>query len=180
MPPLGADEPHLQVALLTLPRNPVRGSRDSYTGISQNPDATAMPEQLEERVTEYVRLGNSGLKVSKVRSNSSLSAEPARPAALQLIGTYCSPSSHPPGHPRLVRRRPIRSSRKRFAGAHPERLTLVSPTCSMSYGNKQWAEWVLEKDEALEHFKAAYEVRFDRDRTSDSPILRHRASKPRA
>lgn len=29
---------------------------------------------------------------------------------------------------------------------------------SMSYGNKQWAEWVLEKDEALEHFKAAYEV----------------------
>ena len=28
----------------------------------------------------------------------------------------------------------------------------------MSYGNKHWAEWVLEKDEALEHFKAAYEV----------------------
>lgn len=31
-------------------------------------------------------------------------------------------------------------------------------SCSMTYGNKQWAEWVLEKDEALEHFKVAYEV----------------------
>lgn len=29
----------------------------------------------------------------------------------------------------------------------------------MSYGRKAWAEWVLEGDEALEHFKAAYDVR---------------------
>ncbi|GAA5989397.1 hypothetical protein JCM10908_001293 [Rhodotorula pacifica] len=66
-----------------------------------------MPEQLEERVTEYVRLGNSGLKVSKV-----------------ILGC-------------------------------------------MSYGNKQWAEWVLEKDEALEHFKAAYDLGINTWDTAD-------------
>lgn len=29
----------------------------------------------------------------------------------------------------------------------------------MTYGKKGWAEWVLEDDEALEHFKVAYDVR---------------------
>ena len=38
-----------------------------YSDTSQKKQAIAMPEQLEERVTEYPRLGNSGLKVSKVR-----------------------------------------------------------------------------------------------------------------
>ncbi|GAA5996325.1 aldo/keto reductase [Rhodotorula paludigena] len=53
---------------------------------------------LEQKITEYPRLGNSALRVSKV-----------------ILGC-------------------------------------------MSYGNKGWANWVLEGDEALEHFKTAYEL----------------------
>ncbi|GAA5888034.1 hypothetical protein JCM6882_000257 [Rhodosporidiobolus microsporus] len=56
-----------------------------------------MSEQLSDKVG-YVRLGNSGLKVSKI-----------------ILGT-------------------------------------------MSYGNKGWAEWVLEEKESIEHFKLAYEL----------------------
>ncbi|BGP53957.1 hypothetical protein JCM8202_005971 [Rhodotorula sphaerocarpa] len=66
-----------------------------------------MPEQLEERVTEYVRLGQSGLKVSKV-----------------ILGC-------------------------------------------MTYGKKGWAEWVLEDDEALEHFKVAYDLGINSWDTAD-------------
>ncbi|BGO89680.1 hypothetical protein NBRC10512v2_001635 [Rhodotorula toruloides] len=63
--------------------------------------------KLEEKVTEYVRLGNSGLKVSKV-----------------ILGC-------------------------------------------MSYGLKSWADWVLEGDEALEHFKVAYDLGINTWDTAD-------------
>ncbi|GAA5835286.1 hypothetical protein JCM9279_004496 [Rhodotorula babjevae] len=57
-----------------------------------------MSADLEERITDYPRLGKSSLRVSKV-----------------ILGC-------------------------------------------MSYGNKGWANWVLEGDEALEHFKTAYDL----------------------
>ncbi|KPV75953.1 uncharacterized protein RHOBADRAFT_35722 [Rhodotorula graminis WP1] len=57
-----------------------------------------MSANLEERITDYPRLGKSSLRVSKV-----------------ILGC-------------------------------------------MSYGNKGWANWVLEGDEALQHFKTAYDL----------------------
>jgi diketogulonate reductase-like aldo/keto reductase len=41
----------------------------------------------------------------------------------------------------------------------------------MSYGNKGWADWVLEEKESIEHFKLAYEVRFSSRKLDFSPLL---------
>jgi hypothetical protein len=72
----------------------------------------------------YTRLGNSGLKVSKVRLHSALLA------SLADVEGFRPPAGLP--------------------------LQVILGT--MTYGNSQWADWVLEEEESIPHFKAAWEA----------------------
>lgn len=138
-----------------------------------------MPEQLEERVTEYPRLGNSGLKVSKVcavRGKRNVCGK-----ALSLTTSYVPVPPPLLGHFGMVRISLPPSFR--CAKTILRRTSMLTiATCSsrsMTYGNKQWAEWVLEKDEALEHFKVAYEVCKTFDRSILCAVLTIRSSTAR-